>query len=178
MLRLSAFLLPAALLLLSTAAQAQTPPQASGKSVTFTVINGDFLTTLVRLERQYHIQCVLRDGVNAHAKINMSISEVPLSLTLRLLASAADAEVTQSPRGVYMFTPKSATLAQTSDYTVPPPHFTGGFGSFCFGSSLQQSPVVFLHNPPMLLSDMLNGRTPRNVQPGEVQRIFAVGTSF
>ena len=179
MLRFSAFLLPAALLLLPSAA-AQAPPQVSEKLVTFTIINSDLLTTLVRLERQYHIQCVLQDSVNAHRKIDMAVSGMPLSQTLHFLASSADAEVTQNPDGVYLFTPKFTRISNDPSHSLPGTHFINGSRSFGFGyvSPLQQFPVVFPYTPPVTLSDMLNGQDLERMQPGGVRRVFALGQSF
>lgn len=184
MFRAFLYLLLATLLLTPTAAQAQTPPPVSGKTVTFTVINGDFLTTLVRLERQYHIQCVLQDGVDAHSKINISLSGIPLLQALNFLASSANAEVTQSPDGVYVFIPKPVVPLTAPDYFIPPTHFIGGFGTGSFGtegfggSSQSYPSVIFPHTLPAPLSDTLSGRDLRPALPGGVPHIFALGQSF
>lgn len=169
-------LLLAAFILMPVAALAQTPSQVPGKSVTLTIINGDFLTTLVRLERQYHIQCVLQDSIDAHSKINVALSGVLLPLAMRCLALSADAQVTQNPDGVYVFTPKPVVPPKGPVYPMTKAQFEGSFGNMALFAEPFPYSVRFLHaHPPLIvLPDLLSGRNTGNIWTKEGERVYAL----
>ena len=119
MLRFSAFLLPAALLSLPTAALAQTPPSAPSKSITLTVINGNLHAVAATLERAGGIRCLVQDGKIPYHPLNVSLTDVPLPVVLRMIAFSAGAQVAQNAKGVYVFT-LIDTAIQPAPFPVPP----------------------------------------------------------
>lgn len=130
MLRFSALLLPAALLLISpAAAPAQTPPatavptgipvSASEQPFSLNVANVSLHDVATLLERQRGIKCLVQDGKIPYRPLNVSLTNVPLSAVLLIIATSAGAQVAQNAKGVYVFTPAETTL-QPAPFPMPP----------------------------------------------------------
>lgn len=142
---------------------------APEKAITFNMVNGDLQTAIVRVERQYGIQCIVQDSIDVHRTINISITNYPLSQVLQFLASAVDAQVTRNLDGVYIFTSKPAAAPKGPVSPVPPPQLKSGFGNSALLAEPFSYSVRFLHvHPPLIiLPDLLLDRDPGNVQTKE-----------
>ncbi len=92
----------------SASAQAQSGPDAPGKTISLDVARGDLHAVVGMLQQRAGVEVEVRDGDTPFKPVNVHLIDASLGKVMRTVASSARAKVSINSDGIYVFEPEDA----------------------------------------------------------------------